>query len=138
MNLLYTLVIIYNLSISKKQANLPGSKYTEYVCVHIFFEYLKIESKLLARKSTIHLCDHIWLEHLEKVSKSTRERIYNTHLCLYLVWISQNRKQIAREQIDYTPVCSYMTWESQKSEQISKGANIQNTSVSISCLNISK
>jgi hypothetical protein len=107
-------VIIYDLSISKKWANIPGSEYTMHICVYILFEYLKIKSKLLGSKSTLHRCDHIWLEHLKKVSKYSREWMYKTHLCPYLVWISQNREQIAREQINYTPLWSYMTWASQK------------------------
>ena len=74
----------------------------------------KIESKLLGSKSTIHPCNPTWLEHLKKVSKSTRERIYNAHLCPYLVWVSQNRRQIAREQINSTPLWSHMTWASKK------------------------
>ena len=139
-------MIIYDLSISKKWANLPESEYIIYVSVPILFEYLKmksklqgskstihpcyhnmtwasqkseqisqvpniqctsvsiscfeylkIKSKLLRSKSTIHPCYHISLEHLQKVSKSLRERIYKTHLCPYLVRISQNRKQITRE-----------------------------------------
>ena len=95
-------MIAYDLSISKKWANIPGSEYTKHICVHILFDHLKIESKFLQSKSTINPCDHIWLEHLKKVSKSIKERIYNAHLCPYLLWITQNRKQIAREQIDYT------------------------------------
>ena len=134
----YTPLWSYITWTSQKKANLPGSEYTLHICVYILFEYLKIKSKLLRSQATINPCDHTWLEHLKKVSKSLREQTYKTHLCPYLVRISQNRKQIAREQNHYKPLWSYMTRASQKSEQISQGANIQNTSVSISCLNISK
>ena len=103
------------------------------------FNISKYESKFTKRAYLLYTFVIIYDSSISKSKQIYPGSEYITaHLCPYLLWISQNWKQIAREQIDYTPLLSYITWASQKSEQISQRANIQNTSVSISCLNISK